>query len=450
MKPGDRRKAYGEARASVVESLLQTLYPGAQVLSEPFLALQIPGEQPRFVEVPVYVRGSPTTGGLEGVASVEFEQLKEKFIFQASGFQTSDAPNFSTQLIVFRADVSGHIQKYKTFLLDPDESLTEMKNMSIKNWSQAEWPTLEILYDTHRSSPSSFTTIEWRGEFDADGGRFISRLPGGISRKRKGGAEQQFWLRLGRSSPTTVLMAEQFTGQTRQYECSDPCVMEAGPLLAKWNLDDSTAPASSNQKSSAPENGSAATIRLKNGRTIRADAAIVGVDKIEYTSGESTYKIPTNIVQEVTRSPSVPSADATQRSQGISSAHQTSQPRCGGTCSAVFFVQVLMGLDETQRFRLLDDANHDLTGQADWYVWDSADEVDFSVVNGVPRVYSKKYGMVHLYATVGDKTAMARIYIVKPDEMASNKLGRRGFPTFNDSRRPLALVPDPPFAGRMP
>lgn len=29
-KPGDVRKAYGEARASVIESLLTTIYPGAQ------------------------------------------------------------------------------------------------------------------------------------------------------------------------------------------------------------------------------------------------------------------------------------------------------------------------------------------------------------------------------------------------------------------------------------
>ena len=51
MKPGDRRKAYGEMRASVMESLLQTLYPGAVVQWDPALTVQIPGEKPRMVDV---------------------------------------------------------------------------------------------------------------------------------------------------------------------------------------------------------------------------------------------------------------------------------------------------------------------------------------------------------------------------------------------------------------
>lgn len=39
MKPGDVRKAYGEARASVMESLLTTIYPGAHVQWNPYLTV---------------------------------------------------------------------------------------------------------------------------------------------------------------------------------------------------------------------------------------------------------------------------------------------------------------------------------------------------------------------------------------------------------------------------
>ncbi len=111
MKPGDRRKAYGEMRASVMESLLQTLYPGAVVQWDPALTVQIPGEKPRMVDVGVSMRGSAATGEPEGIASIEFEGLKQTFIFQAQSFQRSDRPNFLTELIVFRADMSGHIQR---------------------------------------------------------------------------------------------------------------------------------------------------------------------------------------------------------------------------------------------------------------------------------------------------------------------------------------------------
>jgi hypothetical protein len=39
MKPGDVRKAYGEQRASIMESLLQTLYPSAVVQWDPYFTV---------------------------------------------------------------------------------------------------------------------------------------------------------------------------------------------------------------------------------------------------------------------------------------------------------------------------------------------------------------------------------------------------------------------------
>jgi hypothetical protein len=154
MKPGDRRKAYGEARASVMESVLTSLYPGAQVSWDPALAVQIPGEVPHMVEVPVYVRGSVANGGLEGVATVELDRKKEKFIADAASFQRTDKPTFPTVLVVFRADTTGHIEKFKKLMLDPAESLTEIKTLSIQDWSQKEWPILQIQYDTHVVGPA--------------------------------------------------------------------------------------------------------------------------------------------------------------------------------------------------------------------------------------------------------------------------------------------------------
>jgi hypothetical protein len=492
MKPGDVRKAYGEQRASIMESLLQTLYPGAVVQWDPYFTVQLPGENLRQVALPVYVWASPT-GGLQGVATIEFDGQKDRFIFGAQNFRRSEAPNLPTDLIVFRSDAAGHIQTYKKLPLDPDEPLTELKIVTLKDWSHTEWPTLEIQYQTHRPSSSSFTTIEWRALFDANSGHFISRLPLGISRKIRGGGEQFFMLGLGRISPSTIEIADRLSRQTRQYECSDPCVMEAETLLAKWNLEAPTASASA--KSSVPStpapstrdansaasggsqppvssNSEPATIRLKNGRTIHADSATEDSDKIEYAVGESTFKIPKAVVAEITRSVALPAVEAapptyvsTPASQASSgplnpTGRQTSSADCPRQndpyvpCRTVFFVQTLMGLGETQRFRLIDDGNHDLTAQANWAISDVADQVEFSVVNGVPRVYSKAYGMgiygmVQLYATVGDNTAIARIYIQKPEDIASNTMGRRGAPTFMGTSRLLQLIPDAPFFGRV-
>ena len=118
-------------------------------------------------------------------------------------------------------------------------------------------------------------------------------------------------------------------------------------------------------------------------------------------------------------------------------------------CHIVFYIQVLMGLGETQRFALFDNARHNFTAQAQWTILDFGSEVDFSVVNGVPQIFSKKYGMVTLYGTVGDNAVMSRIYISKPGEIASNTMGRFGAPMFQDSHRPLELVPAAPYGGRI-
>src|ERR1700722_4345414 len=477
MKPGDVRRSYGEPRASIMESLLQTLYPGSVVQWDTYFMVKLPGENFRNLALPVYVWPSPT-GRLQGVATIEFDQQKDRFIYEAQNFRRSDAPNFSTDLIVFRADAAGHIRTYKKMPLDPEEPLTEIKVLSLKDWSHTEWPTLEIQYQTHRPTSSSFTTIEWSSVFDANSGQFISRLPMGISRTNHGGAEQMFMFGIGRTSPSTVTIANRLGGDTRQYACSDPCVMEADTLLAKWNLDAPIAPAAA--KSSATQNANGAplaasnqssaslnsgpvTIRLKNGRTIHADSAIENGEKMEYVIGESTFKIPRSMVDEITHS-SAPSASlaGSKASSGPqnSSGTQTSTSDCPKhsdsyiPCRQVFFMQVLMGLGETQRFRLIDDGNHDVTAQANWVISDVADQVDFSVVDGMPRVYSKSFGLgteglVNLYATVGDNTAMARIYILKPEDIASTKGGRWGTPNFPNGPHPLTMVPAAPFIGRV-
>lgn len=233
MKPGDRRKSYGETRASVIESLLATLYPGSELDWDSEL-LRIPGENPHVFGVGVSVGGSRTNGGLEGVATVEFDGKKEVFISEAQNFQRSDNPVFPTLLVVFRADSSGHIQKYKRLMLDPKEPLTQIKDFSIRDWSQNEWPTVDIRYNTHVFSPSSFATIEWKSFFDANSGQFVSRLPLGITSKVRGGPERQLVFGVSRSGPNTVQIGTRFGHETHPYTCTDPCVVDAHVLLSQW------------------------------------------------------------------------------------------------------------------------------------------------------------------------------------------------------------------------
>jgi hypothetical protein len=466
-----------------MESLLTTVYPGAEVVWDPTLMLRLRGENPRIVAVPVYVRGSAENGGLEGIATIELEKKKEQFIFEAQNFRRTDRPDMPTELYVFRADMAGRIQRYKKLVIDPAEPLTEIKTMSIEDWSKKEWPTLQLQYDTHRAAPNSFTTIEWHGTFDANSGQFISRLPFGITRKVKGGPEQLFFFGLGRTSPSTVMIADRIGGESHPYTCFDPCVMDADTLLSEWRLNAPPAKLASANGSSAngssmaaPANtrsansavrpraanaggaSSSAIIHLKNGRTIRADSTNEAGDKLEYMVGESEYQIPKSLVQEIVHTPDAPPQNDNPNAQGPpSSQSQGADTPCSADavmatpqipCKVAFFVQTLMGLGETQRFSLIDNGNHDVTAQAQWTILDFGSEVDFSVVNGVPHVFSRKYGMVQLYGTLGGKSAMTRIYILPPDELRSNTMGRKGAPMNRDA--PLQIIIADPHVGRIP
>lgn len=234
MKPGDRRKAYGQ-RAPLMEAVLAALYPGAQVQWDPAFTLQLPGQQPRMVEVPVSMRGNPVTGGPDGIASVEFDGAKEQYIFQAQSFQRADSPVLPTVLIVFRADAAFHITKYKKILLDPGQPCSELKTMSIHDWPpQRDWPTLDIQYDTHIARPGSFTTIEWHSLLDASTGQFINRLPFGITRRVRGGPEQMHPFSLRRVNASTIDIGDFMSGATHRYSCSDPCVVDVQTLVSQW------------------------------------------------------------------------------------------------------------------------------------------------------------------------------------------------------------------------
>jgi hypothetical protein len=119
-------------------------------------------------------------------------------------------------------------------MLDPAEPLTEIKTMSIEDWTQKQWPTLEVQYDTHLVGRDTFTTVEWHGVLDASSGDFVNRLPFGITRRVRGGPEESHSFQIGRISPTTLLIADHIAGTKHPYQCSDPCVVDARTLLSAW------------------------------------------------------------------------------------------------------------------------------------------------------------------------------------------------------------------------
>ncbi|MGA2005794.1 MAG: hypothetical protein ABSG70_20645 [Terriglobales bacterium] len=86
-----------------------------------------------------------------------------------------------------------------------------------------------------------------------------------------------------------------------------------------------------NAQQSADLATTSATIRLKNGRTIHADTATDAGDKLEYTVGESSYRIPKAAIQAVVRDREVaaPASSSTSRQGSNTSANAPGPPPAG-------------------------------------------------------------------------------------------------------------------------
>lgn len=83
-----------------------------------------------------------------------------------------------------------------------------------------------------------------------------------------------------------------------------------------------------NAQQSAELATKSATIRFKNGRTIHADTTTDSGDKLEYTIGESSYRIPKSVIQSVVpdREVAAPAPSSTSQQGSKTSANAGAPP----------------------------------------------------------------------------------------------------------------------------
>ena len=86
-----------------------------------------------------------------------------------------------------------------------------------------------------------------------------------------------------------------------------------------------------NAQQSSDLTTASATIRLKNGRTIHADSTTDAGDKLEYTVGESSYRIPKALIESVVQDQpaAAPASSPTSRQDSKTSANTASPPPAG-------------------------------------------------------------------------------------------------------------------------
>jgi len=223
------RNSFPEPDATLRESLLLALFPGAQFIWSPELKVKVAGSEPRVVQFSGFNYLLGDDGNFNGVTGLDLGKAKEDYISRSRNFRQSDSKSFPASLIVFSAAQSGHILSFKKFTLDPLDMLASVKSVEL-----TKWPMLRLGYESHFPTADSFTTIEWDALFDAKGGHFVSRRPRGIQRKLKNGEEQIHMFTMSRLSPSQIQITDVLSKQTVPYPCSDPCVIDGPTLLSQW------------------------------------------------------------------------------------------------------------------------------------------------------------------------------------------------------------------------
>jgi hypothetical protein len=90
-----------------------------------------------------------------------------------------------------------------------------------------------------------------------------------------------------------------------------------------------------NAQQSSDLAATSATIKLKNGRTIHADTTVDAGDKLEYTKGEASYRIPKAVIESVVRDATVAApASSSSSQQGSKASANAAGPAPAGKSAA--------------------------------------------------------------------------------------------------------------------
>jgi len=236
------REAVGNERATLAESLLAALAPGAEVKWTPTPFLHVAGAEDRPVDLAGFTYRKRPNGGLEGAAGVEIGSGKEQFIFNASRFRVTGGARFPTTFAVFRTGPDGRISDLRKFTLDNSDPVSQIKVLELQEWLDGHWPMLRLQYASYYQQPGSFIGIEWLALFDSDGGRITQRLPAGIVRNLKDGTEEAHTFVAERTDSAHMRFIDSMSKAAIDYSCGDPCVVEGPKLLQAWTLSQAQPP----------------------------------------------------------------------------------------------------------------------------------------------------------------------------------------------------------------
>jgi hypothetical protein len=228
-----RRDAVGPAIATLTETLLYSLFPGAKVQWDPVLTIREGSGPSEPVDLGDFTAHRLDDGSTGGVAMLEVGSAKAEHIQKLKKFQSADGAHFETTIVAFRIPPSGSGMEIKKIPLDPYDRLTKINWFEVQKWPPGGWPVLHLRYESYSTAGDSVAILEWDSLVNMATGSFAGRIPEGMSVLRKDGEETQEIFSVRRTSATQIAIYDNSTGKTIDYSCSDPCVVDGRTFLGQ-------------------------------------------------------------------------------------------------------------------------------------------------------------------------------------------------------------------------
>jgi hypothetical protein len=228
------RELYGEARASIVESVLLKLFPESTFQWSPRLVVHREGVPSVEVSLVRHLQ-RPILNGMTGVFSLELEKkFKEEYIDAIRSGQRVKKQPFSTELILYTADSNNRIIDYRRIPLFTDEPVSIINDFSILEWPDGKWPKLRINYSSYYRPQAGFRVIVWDAVFDTQTENLIARGPTIIQGIRYSGYEFTDNLKALRVNADEIRIISVPSNKAFVFRCSDPCVVSGDTILGLY------------------------------------------------------------------------------------------------------------------------------------------------------------------------------------------------------------------------
>jgi hypothetical protein len=232
----DMRAVMGEPRATQLQSVLASSIPGSQMTWEDVVTVKLPDGAKSEVHVSGLIE-IPRGDGTLVFMQIELLDFQTEAAKHVKTFAGTPPPHPTDVTAFLKTTTAGAITAQKIGRLDPAAVSIETKQFDLLTDTKDDpWPAVQVTYWGTYATTDWFGAVRWYAVVETDTLANNSRMPLGISKSMKSGAETADQVAATRISEDLVRIEGGITGQTVAYPCAVPCLFDGRSLLAAWGI----------------------------------------------------------------------------------------------------------------------------------------------------------------------------------------------------------------------